>query len=49
MAGVRASARAAARTVLAAHWRATRGREVTSIDNIAAARDSAEAISMAPQ
>ena len=41
--------RATARTVLAAHWRATLGREVTSIYDIAAAPDSEEAISMAPQ
>jgi RNA polymerase sigma-70 factor (ECF subfamily) len=46
---VRAYLRATARTVLAAHWRATLGREVTSIDDIAAAPDSEEAISMAPQ
>jgi RNA polymerase sigma-70 factor (ECF subfamily) len=50
MAEVRAYLRATARTVLAAHWRATLGREVTSIDDdIAAAPDSEEAISMAPQ
>jgi RNA polymerase sigma factor (sigma-70 family) len=47
---VRAYLRATARTVLAAHWRATLGREITSIDDdIAAAPDSEEAISMAPQ
>jgi len=49
MAEVRAYLRATARTVLAAHWRATLGREITSIDDIAAAPDSEEAISMAPQ
>ena len=46
---VRAYLRATARTVLAAHWRATLGREITSIEDIAAAPDSEEAISMAPQ
>jgi DNA-directed RNA polymerase specialized sigma24 family protein len=36
--------------VLAAHWRATMGREITSIDDgIAAARDSEESISTAPE
>jgi RNA polymerase sigma factor (sigma-70 family) len=50
MAEVRAYLRATARTVLAAHWRATLGREVTSIDDdIAVAPDSEESISMAPQ
>lgn len=49
MAEVRAYLRATARTVLAAHWRATSGREITSIEDIAAAPDSEEAISMAPQ
>jgi RNA polymerase sigma factor (sigma-70 family) len=50
MAEVRAYLRATARTVLAAHWRATLGREITSIDDdIAAAPDSEEAISTAPQ
>jgi RNA polymerase sigma factor (sigma-70 family) len=49
MAEVRAYLRATARTVLAAHWRATLGREVTLIDDITAAPDSEEAISMAPQ
>src|SRR5271170_248980 len=47
---VRAYLRATARTVLAAHWRATLGREVTSIDDdIPAANDSEESISTAPQ
>ena len=49
MAEVRAYLRATARTVLAAHWRATLGHQITSIDDIAAAPDSEEAISMAPQ
>jgi RNA polymerase sigma factor (sigma-70 family) len=49
MAEVRAYLRATARTVLATHWRATLGVEVTSIDDVAAAPDSEEAISMAPQ
>ena len=46
---VRAYLRATARTALAAHWRATLGREITAIEDIAAAPDSEEAISMAPQ
>lgn len=47
---VRAYLRATARTVLAAHWRATLGREITSIDDLdVAAPDSEEAISTAPQ
>ncbi|TPG28150.1 RNA polymerase sigma factor [Mycolicibacterium hodleri] len=46
---VRGYLRATARTVLAAHWRETLGREVTSIDDLtAAAPDSEEAISTAP-
>ena len=49
MAEVRAYLRATARTVLAAHWRATLGREISSIDDNVAAPDSEEAISMAPQ
>jgi RNA polymerase sigma factor (sigma-70 family) len=50
MAEVRAYLRATARTVLASHWRATLGCQITSIDeNIAAAPDSEEAISTAPQ
>jgi DNA-directed RNA polymerase specialized sigma24 family protein len=36
---VRADLRATARTVLAAHWRATMGREITSIDDVAALPD----------
>lgn len=47
---VRAYLRATARTVLAAHWRATLGREITSIDDIdVAAPDSEESISTAPK
>jgi RNA polymerase sigma factor (sigma-70 family) len=46
---VRSYLRATARTVLAAHWRTTLGREVTFIEDTAAAPDSEEAISMAPQ
>jgi RNA polymerase sigma-70 factor, ECF subfamily len=45
---VRAYLRATARTVLAAHWRETLGRAITSIDDLTlAAPDSAEAISTA--
>ncbi|HZA08755.1 RNA polymerase sigma factor [Mycobacterium sp.] len=47
---VRAYLRATARTVLAAHWRETMGREITSIDDLGqVAPDSEEAISTAPQ
>ena len=50
IAEVRAYLRTIARTVLAAHWRATMGREVTVIEeDIAAAPDSDEAISSAPE
>jgi RNA polymerase sigma factor (sigma-70 family) len=50
VAEVRAYLRATARTVLAAHWRETMGREITSIDDVAdVAPDSEEAISTAPQ
>ena len=46
---VRAYLRATARTVLAAHWRETMGREITSIADIPdLAPDSEEAISTAP-
>jgi RNA polymerase sigma-70 factor (ECF subfamily) len=46
---VRAYLRATARTVLAAHWRETLGREITSIeDDIEAPPDSEESISTAP-
>ena len=46
---VRAYLRATARTVLAAQWRETMGREITSIDEIEQPPDSEEAISTAPQ
>ncbi len=46
---IRAYLRATARTVLAAHWRETLGREITSIDDIEQPPDSEEAISTAPQ
>jgi RNA polymerase sigma factor (sigma-70 family) len=46
---VRAYLRATARTVLAAHWRETLGREITSIEDIKQPPDSEEAISNAPQ
>jgi RNA polymerase sigma factor (sigma-70 family) len=46
---VRAYLRVTARTVLAAHWRETLGREITSIDDIEQPPDSDEAISTAPQ
>ena len=42
MAEVRAYLRASARTVLAAHWRETLGREVTTIEDNLAAPDSEE-------
>ncbi|OBA61744.1 RNA polymerase subunit sigma [Mycobacterium sp. 1100029.7] len=45
---VRAYLRATARTVLAAHWRETLGREITSIDDIEQPPESEEAISTAP-
>ena len=46
---VRAYLRATARTVLAAHWRETMGREITSIEDIEQPPDREEAISTAPQ
>ncbi|SPM32795.1 DNA-directed RNA polymerase specialized sigma subunit, sigma24 family, partial [Mycobacterium rhizamassiliense] len=47
---VRAYLRTTARTVLAAHWRETLGREITSIDDdIEQPPESEEAISTAPQ
>jgi RNA polymerase sigma factor (sigma-70 family) len=50
VAEVRAYLRATARTVLAAHWRETMGREITSIEDIGQpAPNSEEAISTAPQ
>lgn len=49
VAEVRAYLRATARTVLAAHWRATMGREITSVEDVPAPPESEEAISTAPQ
>lgn len=50
VAEVRAYLRNTARTVLAAHWRQTMGREITEIeDDIAAPPESEEAISTAPE
>jgi RNA polymerase sigma-70 factor (ECF subfamily) len=51
VAEVRSYLRATARTVLAAHWRATMGREITAIDDIGALEASPddEAVSTAPQ
>jgi RNA polymerase sigma-70 factor (ECF subfamily) len=47
---VRAYLRATARTVLAAHWRQTLGREITTIDDLdLPAPESEEAISTAPE
>jgi RNA polymerase sigma factor (sigma-70 family) len=46
---IRGYLRATARTVLAAHWRETLGREITSIDDIAQPPESEEAISTAPR
>ncbi len=46
---VRAYLRATARTVLAAHWRETVGREITSIEDIEQPVDSQDAISTAPR
>jgi RNA polymerase sigma-70 factor (ECF subfamily) len=47
---IRSYLRATARTVLAAHWRETLGREITTIDDdIAQPPESEEAISTAPQ
>ncbi len=47
---VHAYLRATARTVLAAHWRQTLGREITTIDDVElAAPDSEQAISTAPE
>lgn len=48
VAEVRAYLRATARTVLAAHWRATMGREITTIDDLAAPEGADEAASTAP-
>ena len=49
VAEVRAYLRNTARTVLAAHWRATLGREITEIEDIAAPAEAEEAISAAPE
>ncbi|WP_310782108.1 RNA polymerase sigma factor [Mycobacterium sp. Z3061] len=49
VAEVRAYLRATARTVLAAHWRETLGREITSIDDIEQPPQSEEAVNNAPQ
>lgn len=51
VAEVRSYLRATARTVLAAHWRATMGREITAIDDDVAAPDPepAEEAGTAPQ
>lgn len=49
VAEVRAYLRVTARTVLAAHWRETLGREITSIDDVEQPPESEEAISTAPQ
>jgi RNA polymerase sigma factor (sigma-70 family) len=46
---VRAYLRVTAKTVLAAHWRQTMGREITSIEDIEQPPDSEEAISTAPR
>ncbi|MDT5218142.1 MAG: hypothetical protein QOF15_247 [Mycobacterium sp.] len=46
---IRGYLRTTARTVLAAHWRETLGREITSIDDIEAPPESEQAISTAPQ
>ncbi|MDX1888318.1 RNA polymerase sigma factor [Mycolicibacterium sp. 050158] len=48
VAEVRAYLRNTSRTVLAAHWRQTMGREITEIDDVAAPPESEEAISTAP-
>src|SRR4051812_42454394 len=48
VAEVRAYLRATARTVLAAHWRQTMGREITEIEDVAAAPDVEESMSTAP-
>lgn len=49
VAEVRAYLRATARTVLAAHWRATIGREITTIDDVPAPADDPATDSAAPQ
>ena len=51
VAEVRSYLRATARTVLAAHWRATMGREITAIDDMAAPDNvpDSDGVSTAPQ
>ncbi|WP_416276455.1 RNA polymerase sigma factor [Mycolicibacterium sp. J2] len=49
VAEVRAYLRRTASTVLAAHWRGTMGREITSIDDVPVPPEQEEAISSAPQ
>jgi len=49
VAEVRAYLRATARTVLAAHWRATMGREITTIDDVPAPVNAPATPSSAPQ
>ncbi len=49
VAEVRAYLRATARTVLAAHWRATMGREITTVDDLAAHEGADETVSAAPE
>jgi len=49
VAEVRAYLRTTARTVLAAHWRSTMGREITTIDDLPAPVDGDAAVSSAPQ
>lgn len=48
VAEVRAYLRTTARTVLAAHWRSTMGREITEIEDLAAPPEAEESISTAP-
>jgi RNA polymerase sigma factor (sigma-70 family) len=48
VAEVRAYLRTTARTVLAAHWRQTMGREITEIEDIATPPEAEQAISTAP-
>lgn len=49
VAEVRSYLRNTARTVLAAHWRATLGREITTVDDVPAPAESEDAVSTAPQ
>jgi RNA polymerase sigma factor (sigma-70 family) len=46
---VRAYLRTTARTVLAAHWRSTLGREVTSIEDVETPPEREDSVSTAPQ